>query len=265
MKKYFFLLFLLLVLVSKTTAQDRLFLLQDNCIKCHLWCETKSGENSVVKWKRSVHFRPDTACADCHGGDRLLYLDFKAGHMGMPDRNQSVGMCEQCHEQAVRDFIGRKVSQTKNNKCTVSCVDCHGHHQIEKPDAPAMFQRTCRKCHSPDKAAAIANTIQKTESRLAFVEAEIKSHETSGLPVLTPKEMLKDIQRQYARGFHKNTFSKQEPFLTGELSYAIDDLEDRLGRSAPNQWHIQGYMVIAFLGLICVLLTAYLATLKKKE
>ncbi len=242
-------------------GSEKLFVLQDNCVKCHLWSESTLGENSVVQWKNSVHFRPGSACADCHGGDRLFSMEFKKGHMGVPNPHETVAMCEKCHAQEVRDFVNRPLPQDPEKACTLSCVDCHGHHRVEAAHGGLVNTSACGQCHTPEKAASLMETIGKTEAVFAATEKRISSHQQAGLPTESLTEELGTIQRRYAQSFHKMRLSTMETFLNINIQEALTDLEQKTNVMTPKKLQMRAMVVVGFLALLSLVLGLYLRSL----
>ncbi len=264
MGKIFFIVFLMLWPTSLFAA-DKLFLLQDACVRCHLLCEERSKENSVIAWKKGVHFRPDSGCSDCHGGDRLYYMDFQPGHMGIPDRSQTVAMCEKCHETEVRDFVNRQRPAAGMKMCTASCADCHGYHLVNKADRGLINQTICGSCHSPDKAESVVSAIEAVEAKMTDIEGKIDHYEKNGFPVTTLKRQLEDVRMQFARSFHSQGLSRLEGHITEETVASLKNLEREMKKSNPARWRIQGVMVLSFLAAVLAVLVFYQQTSKKDK
>ena len=264
MRKIFFIVVLMLWSTSLFAA-DKLFLLQDACVRCHLLCGERSKENSVIAWKKGVHFRPDSGCSDCHGGDRLYYMDFQPGHMGIPDRSQTVPMCEKCHQPEVRDFVNRRRPGAGIKMCTVSCADCHGYHLVNNADGGLINDTTCGGCHSPDKAIIIISAMKTAESRMAAIEGKIDHYEKNGFPVTTLKRELEEVRRQYARSFHNQEISRLEGHITEKTMDSLENLEREMKKSNPSKWRIQGVMVLSFLAAVLAVLVFYQQTSRKRK
>jgi cytochrome b subunit of formate dehydrogenase len=119
------------------------------CGRCH--------EGVDRTFRQSIHFTGEAKdghklpmCNDCHTSHRIARTDAEGFKL------QIVGQCGTCHEHVTESYF-----QTYHGKVfalgyteTASCSDCHGQHNILKPDNPAsMLSRdnivgTCAKCHS---------------------------------------------------------------------------------------------------------------------
>jgi predicted CXXCH cytochrome family protein len=139
------------------------------CSKCHLSVYT-TYEGSVHGAALEADSNADVpTCGDCHGIHKVVgpteNADFRA---------ESINMCGKCHadkalmskygistdvfQTYLDDFHGRtvdfslKAGATQITKAT--CYDCHGYHNIRRPDDPASsvyptnLQKTCQQCHT---------------------------------------------------------------------------------------------------------------------
>ena len=139
------------------------------CAKCH--------QSVYTTYRTSVHGaaleaegNPDVpTCVDCHGVHSVR------GPRDSAFRNDTIATCGRCHgdkqlmdkygistdvlQTYLGDFHGRTVDFFRrqegglpSNKAT--CFDCHGIHNIRKPDDPlstvypANLQKTCEQCHA---------------------------------------------------------------------------------------------------------------------
>ncbi|MBW1989873.1 MAG: hypothetical protein JRI97_10055, partial [Deltaproteobacteria bacterium] len=137
-------------------GEEPLFVLQDACVRCHLLGEDGRKDNSVLAWKQSVHFSAQSSCADCHGGDRLLYMDFAKGHMGLPTRAEALAACAKCHPALADPAATRPVAFGRQDTCTADCITCHGYHAVQKPGAHLLNAANCDPCHQdPAPARAV--------------------------------------------------------------------------------------------------------------
>ncbi|HUH98198.1 MAG TPA: hypothetical protein VLZ89_12610 [Anaerolineales bacterium] len=138
------------------------------CSKCHMaeYTEYLSSVHGAALYDES---NPDVpTCADCHGTHNVT------GPSDPNFRSDSIALCGKCHgNQAMMskygistdvfttyldDFHGRTVNFFREtgeiNVPTATCYDCHGVHNIRKPDDPLStvyptnLQATCSKCHA---------------------------------------------------------------------------------------------------------------------
>lgn len=118
------------------------------CSKCHF--------GIYEKFKKSVHSPLVTktdkklpTCYDCHKShsiERVERSDFRQG---------IIDQCGTCHEELTKTYFETfhgKVSRL-GEVGAAKCYDCHGSHNILKPDNPnstlsrANIVTTCKKCH----------------------------------------------------------------------------------------------------------------------
>jgi Cytochrome c3 len=124
---------------------------KSNCVRCHL---TAGRELTapVQDFARSVHDLQGMTCSDCHGGNRDKDADAHEEESGFIGTKLSAHMkgCAECHsEQAEQVKSGPHYwdfSKKINLKYPV-CIDCHGHHDVEKPPAEFALLTVCSECH----------------------------------------------------------------------------------------------------------------------
>ncbi len=269
--KVFFIKRMLLVLVlalpafSGAWAQNKMFLIQDQCVRCHLLAENRGQEHPVVAWKQSVHFRPDTSCADCHGGDRLYTMEFKKGHMGIPGDSETYAMCVKCHQTEKTDFENRFIGLATHYKCTVSCVHCHDHHQVEKAHSDLVNTTNCGKCHDFSKAANIRARMEEADDLLAAVRQNIAYKKEKGFPVESDQKHLAAIEKAYARTFHAVPMGGVEARLQKEIIGPLTEIKKRTSRYQVSAWRAQGVVVVLFLLVVALLAGLYLKNLRTRN
>jgi len=123
-----------------------------------------------VEHERSAHGAENVSCVACHGGD-AAGVSVEAGHRGMrgvPRRRDIPALCAACHSDISRmrpynlpadQYALYQTSQhgrqlAKGDDRVAVCTDCHGVHDIRRPEDPAsrVFPRnipsTCAACHA---------------------------------------------------------------------------------------------------------------------
>lgn len=138
------------------------------CRHCHseifdLYAESVHGEALLAEGNTEV---PN--CIDCHQAHHIVGPKNSGFHLFSPD------ICGNCHSDKglmakygintdvmnswVYDFHGKTVKLYQETQPTEQtdkavCVDCHGVHDIRRPDDPGStvmkenLLRTCKKCH----------------------------------------------------------------------------------------------------------------------
>jgi hypothetical protein len=137
------------------------------CSKCHTaeYTEYLSSVHGAALQDQSNQDVP--TCGDCHGIHKVT------GPSDASFRPDSIEICGKCHGNKalmskygistdvfntyLDDFHGRTVDFFRQsgelNVPTATCYDCHGIHDIRRPDDPLStvyptnLQKTCSKCH----------------------------------------------------------------------------------------------------------------------
>ncbi|MBI5846133.1 MAG: hypothetical protein HZB23_15860 [Deltaproteobacteria bacterium] len=251
-RRIFFLSMLFWAFSPALAADEPLFLLNDACVRCHLTGERSGFENSVTAWREGVHFRADTACADCHGGDRYANLSMlKKGHLGKFGEGEIVPLCGRCHVSESEDFLRKTTGPVDAPRCRATCVTCHEHHRVEKSRAADLVtEKHCGSCHSFSKAKNVAEAVGLVDKAVAGIEKALAARKDAGLPVESAERELAAIQNGYARVFHSGT-AKTLPGEIREKTLAdLDRLALSLKAGSPGRWKVEGLVVTAFFGLV---------------
>ena len=123
-----------------------------------------------VKYEKGIHKSEGVPCTSCHGGNSAALTvegAHGAGFRGKPARRSIPALCASCHADVARmrfynlpsdqyalyqlSYHGMKLA--KGDESVAVCTDCHGVHEIRKPEDPKsqVFGRnipgTCGKCH----------------------------------------------------------------------------------------------------------------------
>lgn len=245
-------------------AREKMFLLQDQCVRCHLLAENQGREHPVVAWKKSAHFRPDTSCADCHGGDRFFTMEFKKGHMGIPSPAETLAICVKCHEKEKADFENRFTGRAGNYACTVSCVHCHGHHQVEKAHAGLVDENACGTCHAFSRADRIRKRLEATQELFGAVRTNLMEREEAGFPVLDAQKKLNDLEKSFTRAFHAVPMETLDRRLSLEVLLPLEELKKRTNHKPVRNWRWHGLIILAVLFAAAFLAGLYLKSVNKK-
>jgi hypothetical protein len=145
----------------------------NTCYDCHVKTSPEQQQISET-WQASIHGQGGVTCADCHGGDPTsdeitIAMGEQANFIGVPGREQSVGICGSCHsdpdimgpyglptdqyEAYYTSVHGERLASAKDDKVAI-CIDCHGSHDVKKasdPTAPVYsfnIPQLCSSCHS---------------------------------------------------------------------------------------------------------------------
>jgi hypothetical protein len=140
---------------------------EPSCLACH---EDQAGPHAT-----SAHARAGISCVDCHGGNPKAE-DIEAhltDDFHRPENKQQIAeSCARCHSDVRRmNPYGLPTDQLERYKTSrhgeklfgegdqrvAGCTDCHGVHDILKPDSPDSrvhprnIPQMCGSCHSDAK------------------------------------------------------------------------------------------------------------------
>lgn len=144
------------------------------CYTCHETQDRKLGK-PAHQHITSAHYRAAVTCHECHGGDHTLDDIDKAhdkakGFIGKLDAKGMTDRCGKCHAHEVQTFVASKHFPEHEGVRQVTCIECHGSHDIGAGTRPPEFawQNTCANCHGLDNvkklpADLVAMMTNKTE------------------------------------------------------------------------------------------------------
>ncbi len=134
-----------------------------SCFNCH---ETLSG-----RWGRparehvtSAHFRASVACNECHGGDPTQddtdgAHSVEKGFVGKLDHDKMIDRCGKCHATEVKTFVASKHFPEHEGVRRVSCMICHGAHDIGARPESSDWTKTCAQCHELDNVPKLPKEL----------------------------------------------------------------------------------------------------------
>ncbi len=145
----------------------------NQCAACHVSLDDKQ-QAITQAWEESIHGKGGIGCADCHGGDPrsdqiTVAMSEEAGFIGIPSRDDTVGICGSCHSDPERmgqyglptdqyskfwtSVHGQRLLEADDTKVAI-CIDCHGAHTVKKASDPTAdvyplnVPQLCSRCHS---------------------------------------------------------------------------------------------------------------------
>ncbi|OGO54192.1 MAG: hypothetical protein A2V84_11985 [Chloroflexi bacterium RBG_16_70_13] len=143
------------------------------CVDCHAKVDARQA-GIADEWQASIHAREGVGCADCHGGDPTsdeitVGMAQAGGFQGVPDREDTVGLCGGCHASAERmrpyqvatdqyskyfsSVHGQRLLVAKDDRVAI-CTDCHCSHGVKPASDPtaAVYPLNvpglCASCHA---------------------------------------------------------------------------------------------------------------------
>ena len=144
----------------------------NTCGQCHANPEVIARNNFAIKsavamYEKSIHGElalsgsADAAtCSDCHGGHNTLY------HLNEKSSIYKLNIsktCGQCHESEKDEYLMsvHGTSLLEGAKDSPTCIDCHGEHDVLRPDNPDsrtsgfnVAVDVCSPCHASERMAA---------------------------------------------------------------------------------------------------------------
>ena len=253
-------LMVLMLAASSAAASRDYFLEQDMCVRCHLIGENLGAPNPVFAWKRSVHYRPDSGCAECHGGDKYFYADLQQGHLGLPDAAGANALCGKCHARETALMKNRAPGEPGRPVCTATCISCHGYHEVDKATGELINEANCGRCHSYARVKPEKEALDRAQARITSLENRINRIQDLDFPVAGMRSDLAAARAAYAdilHGKRPGQYAAAAPAFIASLN----PLETRLQESAPYKWYLSGTAAVGFLVALAVLLFGYQSVL----
>lgn len=156
--------------------------------------------NQTRRWRRSIHGRAfvdeeddrSPTCNGCH--------DAHGGITGLDD----VAACGRCHEAQERTFLESPHAEVFDRLGFVSCVDCHGTHDIREAHASligVMRDSTCMLCHTSEQPIVFETIRRFGTLRAAAAAASARGREAlAGLsPELRQGAQARQLAATFAR------------------------------------------------------------------
>jgi Cytochrome c3 len=214
---------------------------KSNCVRCHL---TAGRELTapVQDFARSVHDLQGMSCSDCHGGNREKDSEAHEEEFGFIGTKLSAHMagCAECHaEQAEQVKSGPHYwdFSKKINLAYPVCIDCHGHHDVQKPPAEFALKTVCTECHLSfeKKMPAVASVVVEND-RLWSVLRKVQEknvHEKDPVPERFHQDVA-HAREITARLIHpaKKITPAEASQLNTEVERIRKDLENYLAHDA---------------------------------
>lgn len=234
-----FVLLLSLLLVSPANAERPAQETEKYCLSCHgkpeLSMTLPSGETlslfvSQDIISHSVHSPLGIECEACHTDiETYPHPALKA----QTKRELSLTFyqtCQKCHPGNYEKTLDSMHAQaaTGGNLNAPICTDCHGAHNIQKPDEPrVLISETCSKCHAP-----IVEAYKQSVHGKALIDEN-----NSDVPVCTDCHGVHNIQDP-----RTVQFRMQSPEMCAGC-HANKQLMDKYGLSSDvysiykRSWH----------------------------
>ncbi|HEX6974136.1 MAG TPA: cytochrome c3 family protein [Vicinamibacterales bacterium] len=232
---------LLLVQQAPAAAPDA-----DTCLACHsdpqLASTTVDGKAlplhvDATVFAKSVHAR--LACADCHTGKS----DIPHEPRNFTSRRDVTlaydEQCRRCHFANYTKTLDsvHQAAVARGDRTAPVCVDCHGSHDIQKPNEPrTRISQTCARCHEGVATAYAASVHGRDLSGNAAADVPVctdchRSHDIGG-----PHQQQWELQTVELCGrCHANeTLMKKYGLSTAVLRTYLSDFH---GKTASLRQH----------------------------
>lgn len=176
------------------------------CLSCHsdstLELTLKSGERRSLfvdgeQFARSIH-GDKLLCTDCHS-DIETYPHPQRTFTNLREFTLAYyESCKGCHFDnytKTLDSVHYVVLRSGDLKAPV-CVDCHGAHDVAKPDVPrSRISKTCARCHGE----VFQEYVQSVHGKVLVEE------ENADVPVCTDCHRSHNIEDPRTAAFHLRT------------------------------------------------------------
>ncbi len=168
---------------------------RSSCLACHETLSRRWGR-PARDHVRGAHSLAAVSCADCHGGDANedepdFAHSLEANFAGRLDSAMMIDRCARCHERAVETFVGSKHQGQSLVSREVTCVVCHGAHDIGAGSRPASFswKKTCNDCHALDSVPNLPDSLVSMLTEKDALDARLRELRRSIAPGEFPSEI----------------------------------------------------------------------------
>ena len=225
------------------------------CIQCHGSLDDRLAE-PVKLWRTSVHAANGISCNACHGGDPKDVSDAMnraRGFLGAPKETEVPAFCGRCHPGVMKDYLGSAHGMMLGQGGP-TCVTCHGNHQVVKASLALINEKSCSRCHSFERARAIRDAMQQTESTIVGIDSRITGFQAEGVDTERLGKGLFAIRNRFHTLFHEVNLAlvkKESTQINAELGKLDAELkvieESRAKRKVAGGFAVGGALILALL------------------
>jgi hypothetical protein len=177
------------------------------CIQCHSTDLMPPAYRGIpAEWRKSIHYRNDVGCNDCHGGDpnnAALAMSPQRGFVGAPKPKEVPKFCGKCHLGIMQSYLesdhGKALMATGRGP---NCVTCHGSHNIQKASIEIIHEKLCGVCHSYERAETIKASLWLTEQKITQMDQDLKALRAGLIGTGDEEKVLFRTQAEYRTLFH---------------------------------------------------------------
>lgn len=207
------------------------------CIQCHSAMPEKYSM-PVKLWRGSIHAENGIACNGCHGGDpkdAANAMKPERGFLGAPREAAIPAFCGRCHVGVLKDYLASAHGRALG-KGGPTCVSCHSNHLVLKASLELINEQSCSRCHSFDRARAIRDAMQATESLIVSIDGRISVFKKAGTDTGKQEKELFALRNSFHSLFHNvdiGAVKKESARIQAELKKieavltALDDAHQK--------------------------------------
>jgi hypothetical protein len=198
---------------------------RDSCYSCHTSIVLdKKDFLPVILERRSIHYKKDVHCSDCHKTSGRLIRSGNPSQRGrifsacplykrnFQDTNKINETCGACHKREYEDFL----SGVHRNK--LNCVYCHSNHGIEGATLDIIRPEKCSTCHRYPDVAPVKDEFRKAETILMASESYLsRIHED--MPEIFDKYTKKIASARDSMRTQRHRFSRVD--ITSNSNYIL--------------------------------------------
>lgn len=129
----------------------------DGCLRCHAaqGLNVKEGNKKISLHVNEKNYRASAhgtnACTSCHTD--ITDYPHAGASKGQARTELVYDNCQKCHDNTTKMFATSEHAKQSGGRTRAYCADCHGKHNIFKPEQPQSpvykqnIPHTCTKCH----------------------------------------------------------------------------------------------------------------------
>lgn len=144
-----------------------------SCYNCHETLSRQYGR-PAREHITSAHYRATVTCHECHGGDPTqddidLAHNLEMGFVATLEAEEMNTNCGSCHAKEVEFFVASKHYPDHEGVRKVTCVECHGSHDIGARREDFLWTKNCAQCHDLEQVPDLpASLVAMTDSKDAL-------------------------------------------------------------------------------------------------
>jgi hypothetical protein len=228
------------------------------CVQCHGALPGRLG-GPVAQWKGSIHAANGIYCNECHGGDPKdspNAMSPQRGFIGVPKDKTIPGVCGRCHVGVMKNYQASAHGKALG-KGGPTCYTCHGNHAVQKASLDLINEKSCGSCHGYQGAAAIKDSMRRTEDHILALESGIGRFKGEGFDTDTLEKGLFSVRNRFHSLSHNvdvEQVKRDSVALKGELDRIGNGLQQM--DDSRRKWKIAAVFAVG--GALLAALLLYL-------